>query len=65
MVTKNNRHRAGCVLQCSHAAGGIGEDDVWHERDQFCRVFAKVVGNARCPTHLHPNIATFGPSQLL
>ena len=62
---ENDRHRASCALQCAHADGAIGQNDIRHECDQFCRVPVKAVGNARCPTHVHPHIATLDPSQLL
>src|SRR5262249_30881764 len=45
--------------------GARGQDDVRRERDQFRRIFAHVVGIARAPTIIDPNVAAVDPTRLL
>src|SRR5262249_5025433 len=56
-------HGAACLLQCAHGCSGRGQDHVGHERNQFRRVSANVVGIVRAPTIVDPHVAADGPAQ--
>ena len=48
-----------------HARGGIRQDNVRRERDQFGGVSANAVGIVRGPAGVNPHVAAVGPAQLL
>jgi hypothetical protein len=55
----------GRLYQCRPGRGTGGQDDVRGERDQFCGVFARVVGIAPGPTDVDLHIAADAPAQFL
>jgi len=62
---EHDRQGAGEMLQCRHADGGVGQEDVRCERDQFLRVSARPVGIVLAPADVDPYIAGIAPAQLL
>src|SRR5437016_5113697 len=64
-LNKHDWDRARRLQKGRHGCGARGQDDVRRERDQFRRVFAHVVGIARAPTIIDPNVAAVDPTRLL
>src|SRR6516164_6650910 len=61
----DDRQGAGDMLQCRHADGGFGQEDVRCERNQFQGVSARPVGIVLAPAEVDPHIAAIAPAQLL
>jgi hypothetical protein len=61
---EHDRHGAGRLKHLLHNVAA-DQDDVRREDGQFRRVFANVVGIARPPAIIDPQIAAVGPAQLL
>src|SRR5262249_56777656 len=47
----------------THRAGR--QDNVWRERDQFCRIFARAVDIILAPAGVDANITALAPAQVL
>ena len=61
---EHDRHRAGRLQQRPDCRSARGQDDVWRERDQFCRVFANFGGIGCGPADVDAHVAPDGPAQL-
>src|SRR5262249_30172513 len=53
------------MLQCHHARGATGHDDVRRERDQFRSVFALAIDFIFAPADVDRYITAVTPAQLL
>jgi hypothetical protein len=60
---ERERHGAINLLDCRHALGARGEDDVGSQRDQFHCVFASRIGIACEPTIVNAHVAADGPAE--
>src|SRR6516164_9452829 len=61
---EHDRHRPGCLKHWPRSTAH-GQDDIRRERDQFHRVFARVLDSACGPAIINPHVASIGPAQLL
>jgi hypothetical protein len=48
-LREHDRHRAGCLQQCRDGRTGSAQDHIRGKRDQFDRVSAKAISDARAP----------------
>src|SRR5262249_48369584 len=60
-----DRHAARRLQQRRYDRAASSQDDVWRQRDQFRRIFAKAVGIAGPPARVNLQVAALGPAQLL
>src|SRR5262249_32939447 len=62
---EHDRYGAARLLQSGHDRARGSKDNVWRERHQFGRVFAKTVHIARTPAIVDANIAADAPTAVL
>ena len=61
-AAKHDRQGARDMLQCRHAGGGVGQQDVRCECDQFLRVCARPVGIVLVPADVDLHVAAIAPA---
>src|SRR5262245_3104603 len=52
------------MLQRRYARRAARQDNVWRERDQFCRIFARAVDIILAPAGVDANITAIAPAQV-
>ena len=62
---EDDRNATGHLQERSDGSARMGQNDVWNERDQFCRVLAHIVGITGGPAIIDPKVLADGPARLL
>jgi hypothetical protein len=65
VLRKHDWYGAAYLSQHWCGPAGASQNDIWAERNQFCRVLVQAVAVVSAPTVIYPQVAADGPTRLL
>src|SRR4029077_17001503 len=65
VLCKHDWYGAADAPQHWRGPAGASQDDIWAERNQFCRVLVQAGAVVSAPTVIDPQVAADGPTRLL